>query len=292
MVEEGHWVRKAEFIATIVDENTSSYLRSVLGLLDTRVFERTDLYLSEGGQKLVVKGESSMSLLRMSASTEFVVTNGKAKMKAEAKYTPSGYADRLIASTIEKSAIARAEHAFERFWHFAKLEARVVSPVTKSGGLAVQRVLKFNEDDNEDLEYVDDEEEGTASEDDANFVFEDAVSMHEVSTLTETRGFLSVLERETLAIGKEIEMLRERRCRIEMDALEKLPSNPTVPFVRFLNSKMDFEMENLSKTSTWISASQSANTMLKKASTKKYWKILVSIIPWIVVVLVWRRLRS
>jgi hypothetical protein len=164
-------------------------------------------------------------------------------MSSKVEYKCEGFADRLIASTVERAAIKKASDQMERWWAIAQeeLAKQRLLPSPVSGGQGVQRILSFAElEEDEEFEEgrsrrFEDEEEDDEWDEKMEWKFEDAVSHLDSPTLRGTQGMLELLSVEALQLQEHKEAVLRRRETLEARVVKLQPSNPLVVLAQWVN---------------------------------------------------------
>lgn len=98
----------------------------VAGFGEMHVHERMEWQLSADQRHLSVESRSTLQgggpAARLHPLTRWAVDDdaGTVSMRLEAIFMPAGYADRLLASTVQSTALAKGREAMTRWWTEAK----------------------------------------------------------------------------------------------------------------------------------------------------------------------------
>ncbi len=151
---------------------------------------------------------------RLHSSAEWKLQNNEIFLSAQVRYQANGFADRLIASSVELAASGKARQSLELWWKLAK--EHVAKAVRVAPAPAVQRTLMFedvaaNAGSSADLEEDSDDIDSNSG---GETTFVDASSMFESPSISNTSGILEVLEREAQGLQAEVESLEQRRVEL------------------------------------------------------------------------------
>ena len=279
------WKRVTRFAVSMTDNGAPSLLRSLLGALDVSVEQTTVIETLEGGTRLLVRASSvipSGPASRLASAATWDLRHGEMRLQTEVKFGASGFAQRLVASSVEQSASGKARESMELWWQMAQQQAaqgRLLSPI--SGSQGVQRALSFEEDE--------EEEEEEEEEDDDGAVFEDACSILESPSLQGRSGLAALLAREAGGLNAAVEGLRERRERLELRAAEQRPDNPLLRLLRWANRAHAAAAvaPPARVSSAWLGAAGAAGALSKAmARTRRnVWMAVAA--PWLLFAVTW-----
>jgi hypothetical protein len=214
-VDETHWRLRSIFIVSMVAESTPAMLRSIIGGLDAQVQQET--LVEFGGDPLRLHATATSKIAsgpgaRLNSSAEWDLTGGEVKLLTSVKYQSSGFAERLIASSLEQAASGKARESIELWWVLAQeavAASRVVASPRQLGN--VQRALSFGSElvENRDIGENHSEDDDVMSSVGDEFV--DASSMLESPSLRSSSGLLELLQSEAQNLKVEVEALEQRR---------------------------------------------------------------------------------
>lgn len=214
------WKLTVRFVVSMVADGAPNLLRSLVGGLSADVEQVTLVELTDDGVLLKASASSKIASgpgARLQSSASWELGSGSMQLTARVQYQPSGFADRLIASSVEGAASGKARESLELWWKLAQeavarsreeVAARVAAP-------GVQRALSFDEAESpgtseqiQEEDEDDDEESGGGGA-----AFFDASSVFETSSpsLSSTSGMLELLEREAQGLQAEVKSLELQR---------------------------------------------------------------------------------
>ncbi len=289
--EGAAWRRVTRFAVSMVDGRGSSLMRSLLGGLDVGVEQTTVIELLDAGARLLVRARSAIAsgpASQLASCATWELKGWEMRMETEVKFGGTGLAQRLMAGTIEQSAGDKAKELMGLWWQMAQEEAaqnRLRSPISSSQG--VQRALSFDEVGSE-REDEEEEEDGKWADE---RLFEDASSMLQSPSVRQKSGLLVVLAAESKDLAGEVEALRERRNRLELEAMEQRPQNPLLRLARWVNRQQAAGAVATplprAAASSWGAAMGAVSRLARLAARVRMRVAVASVVPWLLLLVVW-----